>query len=68
MNEPKPLRMFVSELKIQLDVIDQELTDIRNRGTTDAWGTKIRGEEMTRYEQLNKRRRQIVNRIIEHEP
>lgn len=67
MTEPPKVRLFVSELKTQLEVIDSELQEIRNRGFTDAWGTKVRTEDVDRFQALIKRRKTIIQRIIDHE-
>lgn len=64
MSEPK---VYISELKVQLEVIDDELRKIRNRGYSDVWGIKIRAEDKPEFDALLARRRVIVKRIINHD-
>lgn len=60
-------RLFLKELLQQLALIDEAMQDIRNRGTTDVWGTRILREDREEYRDLAERRRKVRKQIINYE-
>lgn len=62
------MKLYLSELKMQLDIIEQEIAEIIHRGFTDCWGTKIKACDKTEYKALVARRREIRRQIIHYKP
>lgn len=60
-------KLFLKELKLQLDLINEHLGEIRDKGKTDAFGTTIRKKDLAQYQALMARRRDLRKRIIEFE-
>ncbi len=60
-------KLFLKELKLQLDLVNEHLSEIRERGKTDAMGTTIRPKDREEYQRLMARRRDLRRRIIDFE-
>ncbi len=61
-------KLFLKELKLQLDLVNEHLAEIKDRGTTDAFGTRIRPQDREEYRKLQARRRALRNQIIHFNP
>lgn len=62
-------RTFISELKVQLDVIDSEIVKAEERCHRNRMGIPTAPQkEWDRLASLRARRRIIVDKIIEHDP
>jgi len=61
-------KLFLKELKLQLDLVNEHITEIKERGKTDAFGTTIRKKDLEEYKALCARRRQLRKQIIDFQP
>ena len=61
-------KLFLSELKIMLGVVERQLTDIDNRTSEDAWGKKYTEKDRERRVILLKRKRELEDKIIQYVP
>lgn len=68
MTEPRKPRTFVSELRIQIEMIDERITELFNQGDYDIGGNKIKPADWKEYLALKQRRNTIRNKIINHDP
>ena len=60
-------RLFLKELKLQLDLVNERITEIKDRGHSDAFGTTIRPKDLPEYKILMARRKDLRKRIIHFE-
>ncbi len=61
-------RLFLKEIKLQLDLTNERITELKDRGVTDAFGTRIRPKDREEYRKLQARRRALRNQIIHFNP
>jgi hypothetical protein len=61
-------KLFLKELKLQLDLVQEHIAEIKDRGKTDAFGTTIRKKDIEEYRKLCARRRDLRRQIINFEP
>lgn len=61
-------KLFLKELKLQLDLVIEHINEIRERGKTDAFGTTIRKKDLGEYKELCARRRELRRQIINFKP
>lgn len=69
MSNPGPIKRhtFISELRVQIEMIDDAILEITNRGFEDVWGKHVRVEDRTQYAKLQARRKEIRAKIIDAE-
>lgn len=67
MNEKTP-RLYVSELKIQIEMIDARLHELEGKATGGAMDPRYLPEDAAEVKRLIARRKEIQNRIINYEP
>ncbi len=60
-------RIFLKELRWQLEAVTEAIAEIKERGKTDAMGTTIRPKDREEYQRLMARRRDLRRRIIDFE-
>ena len=61
-------KLFLKELKLQLELTLETINEIKDRGTTDAFGTRVRKADLEEYRALCARRRALRKQIIHFEP
>lgn len=57
-------RLFLKELKLQFELVQEHINEIKERGHTDAMGTTIRKQDREEYRKLMARRRELRRQII----
>lgn len=63
--EPKPERLFFRELLALLNVVNERLTEIKNRSSQDAFGRYHYTEDDRRQvQELKAKKRQIEDRLL----
>lgn len=68
MNEPRRERVYLSELKIQIEVIDRRIAELEDQASGGALDPRFRRKDKEEAAALLKRRREIENKIINYEP
>jgi hypothetical protein len=61
-------RVFLKEIKWQLEAVIEAIHEIKERGKTDAFGTTIRPKDLNEYRSLIARKRELRKKIILFEP
>ncbi len=61
-------KVFLKELRWQLEAVNERIAEIKDHGKTDAFGTTIRPKEREEYRKLQARRRALRNQIIHFNP
>lgn len=68
MNEPHRERVYISELKYQIETIDRRILELEDAVSGGALGPRFRKEDRAEAAGLLKRRKAIQTKIINFEP
>lgn len=68
MNPNKPERVYLSELKIQIETIDKRIEELEDLAYAGALGPRFRPQDKPEAKALLDRKKVLQARIINYEP